>query len=408
MKIKISTIKEYLAIILVWLVILSSVISIMKDKGWGVSLPIPLYIFEIIVVGVLFFMQNGKLCIKKSKWIILFSLYIMICTFLNLLGNSMFNWYMRRTIEIALAPLIGYYLAQNIDISARKIFYSGLYIASIGAIIYGFINYFADLPLQDRADSIFGHAIPYSTIIAIFLFMTNFLITKSSVKIILYVFFTLGIISTFSRSSWIAIIIVALLLLFSKKKKNKIAKKSIIKGIVLSFIIIIGIILYRNQLQIALRYINGLISNRISGTMGSVSALQRLGTIGYMIEHIGLVGFLVGHGNGQGGEFLKQTTIVLNNFATTDNQYISILYDFGLFGIVLVGTLFVKILKTIWERKMGEESVMLASVILVSYISAFFYELLGWINVAELLLILVGIYYNLEVNYSSNKKRRIK
>lgn len=144
--------------------------------------------------------------------------------------------------------------------------------------------------------------------------------------------------------------------------------------------------------MVATEHIGHLVGNRITGTMKSVSASQRLGTIGYMIQNIGLLGFFYGHGNGQGGAFLSSKTIVLSNFATTDNQYVSILYDFGLIGMCVTIALLVSAIKTIWNRDKDEEMLMLAASILAASISAFFYEMLGWINVAGVFLILIGIY----------------
>lgn len=394
MKIKKSTIRDMCSTALVWSVVFFSVLSIMESNGWKVHITIPLYIYEIIVLVGILLINRKKIELKKDNltWICLFSLHIMCCTFLGVFGKATFNWQMKRTAELAVAPIIGYYFAKGSTLQIRKKFYLGLYIATIGTIIYGFINYFEDLAFQDRADSIFGHAIPYSTIIAMFLFMTNYLFDELIVKMALCVIFIVGSISTFSRSSWISILLVGFLLLFSNKRNSKIEKKKLYRIFGVVILVLLGLAVFKNQLMVATEHVGHLVGNRITGTMESVSATQRLGTIGYMIQNIGLLGFLYGHGNGQGGAFLSSTTIVLSNFATTDNQYVSILYDFGLIGMCVTIALLVSAIKTIWNRDKDEEMLMLASSILAASISAFFYEMLGWINVAGVFLILIGIY----------------
>lgn len=403
MKVRIATIKNTVSIVLTWLVVAFSVISIMSNNGWNVALPMPLYLFEIIVLGFLFLMNNTKYDLNNIKWLLLFSVHILVCTLIGTVGTSTMKWYMTRTMELAFAPLIGYYFAQNSTENSRKVFYMGLYIATIGTIIYGFFNYFDDIAFQDRADSIFGHAIPYSTIVAMMLFMTKYLVKSTSIRISLNVVFILAAISTFSRSSWISIIIVFLILLI-KNTKRSITRKGIIKLFVTGIVILAGMVIFREPLAMAYESITQLINNRISGTMGSISALQRLGTIGYMLFHIGLYGLLIGHGNGKGGEFLKNTTIMLSNFGTTDNQFISILYDFGIVGISLTLALLFFSIRKLLNSVINKEIQMLSCVIIAAYICSFFYELLGWINVAATLLILIGIFYYLCITEKKNPR----
>ena len=82
----------------------------------------PLYLFEIIVLGFLFLMNNTKYDLNNIKWLLLFSVHILVCTLIGTVGTSTMKWYMTRTMELAFAPLIGYYFAQNSTENSRKVF----------------------------------------------------------------------------------------------------------------------------------------------------------------------------------------------------------------------------------------------------------------------------------------------
>ena len=155
--------------------------------------------------------------------------------------------------------------------------------------------------------------------------------------------------------------------------------------------------LFSNYFTQAISYIN----SRFFGVMGSVSATQRLGSITYVISTMfsgwNVISMIFGHGTGSANSLMSQTTISIAGFETTDNQYLTFLYDYGIVGMLFVVALVVALVKSIKEEKIHSERQMLSMGIICGGIfTAFFYELLGSLSISTLFLLFVGLFFGIK------------
>ena len=94
---------------------------------------------------------------------------------------------------------------------------------------------------------------------------------------------------------------------------------------------------------------------------------------------------------------MSQTTISIAGFETTDNQYLTFLYDYGIIGMIFVVALVIALTKSIKEEKFRSERQMLSMGIICGGIfTAFFYELLGWLSISTLILLFIGIFFGIK------------
>lgn len=180
-----------------------------------------------------------------------------------------------------------------------------------------------------RAASFFKHPI----IFAIILGVAISLIIEER-KIIVKSLLVVAILMTRSRSTMLGILFVFILWLL-KHIRFKINLKT--------FVVFISILVFLIS-PIGNEIIGGII-NRFSDSLTSISGTQRLGTIYYFLTYTfnvtnikNLIMLLVGHGSGAANVLLKMHTIDIPGFDTTDNQYITILYDYGV--LILLMTFF--------------------------------------------------------------------
>lgn len=128
-----------------------------------------------------------------------------------------------------------------------------------------------------------------------------------------------------------------------------------------------------------------------SDNYADISRLQRLGTIklvnNYMMNN-GIINFLFGNGLGSASKFMLNNTIILQNFITTDNQYLSFFYEFGFIGLSSYVILLILVLSKLTQGSRDKSIYILSSYIFVCIsISMFFYESFGkWIDILFMLM----------------------
>lgn len=230
-------------------------------------------------------------------------------------------------------------------------------------------------PWQEyRVASIYGHPILYALSMTIGFIMSVFIVMKwKTLKLIMLGIFVFGIFASLSRSSWIAF--VAVILIWSLAVyRDRITKKHVI-GLLFGTIILIVIVVS----PIGQRVIK-MVAMRFTNLFEDISSTQRLGSIVYifnnLVEEFNPFTLLFGHGEDAAAQLMLKTTININNFSTTDNEYLLILYNYGLIaliGIVVFIFRIVKIFIVKYKKLSNIQRCLLLTCIAIS-ITSFFFE----------------------------------
>lgn len=246
---------------------------------------------------------------------------------------------------------------------------------------------------QFRTISVFGHPIVSGVFFSL-LFICNIYILKGKIKFPLQVLALLNIYSTSSRSGWIALVIV-MLFYFSKAfftgkipiKKVIITKRNLLT-VYTSFLFLTTI------LVVILLNINIIISSIIERfgdslkvNSNDISNLQRVGTIELILKQMfNGEGFhlLLGNGTGKSLLFMLNNTVVIPGFTATDNTYLTIFFELGIFAIIsYLVFIFISFYRFIysngnWLHELSSLCFLFISIVL------FFLEGKGWGTVVTL------------------------
>lgn len=192
----------------------------------------------------------------------------------------------------------------------------------------------------------------------------------------------LCLLGTQSRSNWIAFAIVNLLYIWKRYKKGRVhlKKRNFIRTTLLLVLALIIAVVFNEYIRniyhlVINRWIEGMDSNN-AGNYNRVTMIK-MGLKEW--TNFGIIEKLFGSGSGYAVTFLRKHPI-RGWDAAVDNQYLSILLDFGLLGLILllclVGYIFRKVMVD------DNEINQLCELSLLSmFISAFFYDMFPWITV---------------------------
>lgn len=246
-----------------------------------------------------------------------------------------------------------------------------------------------------RNFTVFSHPIVYGNILVI-LFWINMYVCKNKVyKNINYILIIINLYATKSRSSWIAFFVTLLIYYFHNLYiiycNKKINIKKTIKIILLIFlsIFILRLELVQSLLVSVIERFTVLFEDA-----GSVSLNQRSGTIIQIINDIkneNVFKVVLGHGYNTIQEYMINIKVVLDNFKTSDNQYISILWEFGLLGIILNIIVIFKVIYNVIFNKMNELNKLLHYIFISISVNMFFYEAYGWYIIASIYFFVIGL-----------------
>ena len=256
-----------------------------------------------------------------------------------------------------------------------------------------------------RVPSIYGHPIRLGTSLTIALAIDIFIYKKSFIKYCGILLSLFGIFVSASRSSWLACAGVVALTVFAVYRKRLTDKKVLfgIFGAVLLFVFLLS--------PMGQSIINAIGSRFQEATADNVSRVQRLGAISYFWEDfvdnfnlITPVTLMLGHGEDAAANFMLNTSIVFNNFSTTDNEYLLVIYNYGLIVLIFVLIGIYKCIKkyiTNYEKNNPVEN-CLCFICISQAICSFFYEITENKSCAFLLMCSIGMLIGL----NSHKKRR--
>lgn len=195
----------------------------------------------------------------------------------------------------------------------------------------------------------------------------------------------LCLLGTQSRSTWIAFVMINIFYIWKKYKgKNiHINKRTIFHICILGVIGLIISIFFIDSISgvvqvVVNRWLDGLDSN--NGANYNRVTMIKMGIKEWM--NLGVGRKIFGSGNGYAYRFLQNHPIRGWNGAV-DNQYLTILMDFGLVGIVLLLSLTYYVFKKSVSSN-NEIDQLCAMCLLAMFISGFFYEMFSWIFITLL------------------------
>lgn len=304
----------------------------------------------LLLVPVLLFRNNLEFRFGKcEKTLVIYTLYLFIVTLFHIKSNYSISY----TFNIFFQYLV-IYLSIKIQFSTLDKNYVLQYFRNMGIVI-SFLSIveaingshlWANLLGKTLSNSssrivvIFNHPIVCGCYLVITLILLLvFPMAKKRKQFIFLLVVISAIILTQSRSAWIASIFVFITLFFKYKKRffNKYYIIYILSFI--SIILFISLILNYNILEKILAFINNRVEGSLDAGEGHIVRIEIiLNSIGYWKQN--LFKFLFGYGKNFGLIFMKEHPVLkFGTFrwdAAIDNQYITIIHETGLIGLLIV------------------------------------------------------------------------
>ncbi|WP_445505440.1 O-antigen ligase family protein [Niallia sp. 03091] len=251
-----------------------------------------------------------------------------------------------------------------------------------------------------RTMSVFDHPIVCGLFFVI-AFLSNIYILKTPLyKYSLQFILLINIYSTMSRSAWIALVISLIFYgtihykrIFKLPKQIILTYKKMIIMYIASIFTIIGVIYLIFNYYELYNAIANRFGDSLSFNSSDNSSLQRTMTISLILEYMqqsNYINYLFGYGSGQVSKFMLAHPITMQNFSTTDNQYLAWFYELGIIGLVsyLITIFFIFTHILIKKRNWVNELSLLC--LLVISVELFFFELYEWQNVSLMLAFVIS------------------
>ena len=367
------------------IIIMSFVFSIMTsfiDKKYFY-----LFVFAVFAVKAFIYIKDMK--IKTSVMTCVISVVIAILLFSEILkGKDILN-----LLQLVCCFAIGYSFAQYDKKKDGKLVEKLFCILNVlfvltgigGVCEYYFGNAFDTFTLRvyttTRLHLFYMHPIifAYSMVAA---FIINYYFTKKTIlKFINGLIYIFCLIFSLTRFSWICIILTALFIVLKRvvqsNKKIKMKTETILSVL---FIILFCVLLLST---VNAAGIFKTVSERWNQLENSQSIEYRTTTINAIVKNrlfdTNILHWLIGTGNKSAQKLLASKHIYLDTVGNNvvDNEWLCVGYDFGLFGLFLMGSLFVKSVMVFFKEKDNT----LSCIALLNIINLFFsltFDSFGW------------------------------
>ena len=307
------------------------------------------YLMYSIVIGMAFYMNifdKKKLLYQKNSHIVFCG--VVLVEFVSIITGFMEGYIDPGTIIQPIFLYASFVLGQHIATSYGEegcdVFFKQLSIIFVFSAIICVPEYIMKKSIffktygntwdAFRTPSIYGHPIRLGTSLTIALAIFYYLYKRGFIRNIVIFLALFGIFASASRSSWLACAGVVLLTLMAKFKRKITRKKMfyVIAGLLLIIIFF--------SCPIGQKLTADIISRFQEASGDNVSKVQRLGAIAYFwedyVENFNLITLLFGHGEDAAARFMLKTAIVFQNFSTTDNEYLLVVYNYGLIILCIV------------------------------------------------------------------------
>lgn len=341
-----------------------------------------------------------------------FVVFLLVLTFVSTMINTItsdkniIHLYLQQIPIYAAILLFGYELPFEGNDKAIKAVEKVIVFFMLGNAIYSVIehhlrsNIFEPFFLTEhgvysgainyRVASMFVNPIPFGTALIIGIWITIDLKKNSMLCKVYVAVMLLALYYTKSRSAWLSLLVCFILYCIRKLHERKLSRHYILLLLLLP-VVITSIYLSAPWFR---QIVLDVIERFSTAEINSVSKTQRLGSIYYIFQRIynefDLVKFFIGHGAGESTAAMLQTTIDIKNFSTTDNQFVTILYDYGLIPLLSILYYMFKLIKTIITTS-SKTHLFICLSVMGYWLGSFFYESLIWSNVYFIGLFLMGV-----------------
>ncbi|MGY1553107.1 O-antigen ligase family protein [Microbacterium sp. A588] len=202
-----------------------------------------------------------------------------------------------------------------------------------------------------RASAIFSHPIPFAHMLVIGLIITLTLQRGLLLKIVMSSLFLGAIVTTQTRSAWA--IIAALLAVFIVQSFWLGRGRALLRGILKAWPFVAGGIAVLVAFIWLTPFGFGVLERLQRIGPEDVSLTQRTASIEAVLNAVfnesSVTELLFGHGFSSSNAFILSDTLVLEGISTTDNQWLALLYDFGLIGLLLFLAVTVYVIMAWWK-----------------------------------------------------------
>lgn len=242
----------------------------------------------------------------------------------------------------------------------------------------------------------------------IFLFSFLFFMEKENknwadyIKIIILLF---AILMTKSRSSWITIVICVFVNLF-KHLNGLYVKNFFFTKKLIYFILFLAILVFMaNKFEVL-----NLIVERFKEftTTSTRSITQRTGIVDLIWRELSdsnIFSLLFGHGHEATYYLLKNNTIYIKDFTTTDNEWLSLLFNYGIILLIIMVIIFLKAIKNYLTCNDSKHKTIYM-LLIGGFVNMIFWESLSNVLARFLTFIVLGatIYLFLKLKNMNNRK----
>lgn len=359
----------------------------------------------VLSVGV-HFVLNGTTRIKKR-------LFLIMCVVLVvLLYNYTLSPLATKKLLVYLSTfLMGVFLAEDGDEEGiRSLLCVYSCILTISALYGVFETLFGNVldaytvrtyAATYRLHSIYLHPIIFSLMMLQAFSINHFLVKNQTLKNILGIINVYCIFMSLSRSSWLVLAVLIALLLVQKKVTQKrslllgmiINKKSITAVFVLA--VIIGVFIQKADITSYW----GTLLNRWQALEGSMAVSYRSRVVSAVwqdrVHDLNPIHWILGSGyhsvqNSVGSAGIYFGTVGNN---VVDNEWVTLTYDFGLLGIILLLYFTWKSLHVFFSKNESENMWIVALCIIANLLMAFICDTFGWAPAGNIAFVLFGVMF---------------
>lgn len=387
--------RNFIVDIIIFFLIFSMILGSPIYRGSNISILIFMNLLLLLTV------RGFNSITKKTFYLVIYVTIIYLITIINSVDKSM-TTYFYFTIIFFILNYINLYEYFKID---SKNFYKILNLISLfgnAVILYSiieykihynpiFCNFFPEpyslsysIPnnIFYRVNGSVGQPVPYASF-TLFMVFINYLQFKVKNKKKYLVFSFLAIIAmifTYTRSAYIALTLGILIVSLIYKSKNLNSSfKNMIIGIVFSIVIFILLILILNNKNEFFMEI----FNRFNNISEDLSFTQRAMGINFVRESLSsnIVNLIFGFGVGSLLNIRRYYNIIflIDGFYALDNQYFTILFEFGIIGAVIIVMYLKRFFKILIRHINNCELKILSACLISLLICQFFYDATYWI-----------------------------
>lgn len=405
MKIKFKNLVQFLYCVFYICILILNIYAMYIDS----LMPRLISYLLIVLIFMMHFRTSRNQKVKSLKRILLISGSFLIISLLSIAiynNKSILTFeFLWNVVQPSVFILTGAVIGIRVEKKNRNILYNFIMAGIFFTIMYDFMGQY--ITYDNRHYSVYTNALLYGSFILIAFHFTYFLIKNIYLKVVLLLLCTYACILTYSRSAWVAL---AITFLVSKLfgKNEILSMRKLMSYYVFMIILFCVVTVFGSYLETIFNEIIFIVSGKFRNITQSTSAILRVGAIMYLLKNSSIVSVILGNGAGAAKALISNSSIEISRFETSDNQYISIIYDYGLVGVFWIIKLCQLVFRNAFfnQQPYSSELKMLSVIVLSLMITGFFFETIGNANLAAITLTFIGMLYQLDYEHRWSKQQK--